>query len=154
MTRPHGSKRPLRPLLAVSLLLSLGLSLGACKPKPEAARCGFCGMHIDPASAWRSEVKRPDGKVDAFDTPRCAFGAVTKGDEPKGSVVRVQEFYDRTWQDAAVVRFAIGSDVTGPMGADLVPLLPPHADKFAHDHAATKVVGGDQVTAALIAELR
>jgi hypothetical protein len=111
-------------------------------------------MRIDAASAWRSEVKRPDGKIDAFDTPRCAFGALTKGDEPQGSVVRVQEFYDRTWQDQANVRFAIGSDVVGPMGADLVPLLPAHADKFAHDHSAAKLVDGAKVDAALLGELK
>jgi nitrous oxide reductase accessory protein NosL len=139
---------------AVIAAVALAAQLGACKDKPAEARCGYCGMKIDAQSAWRAEVKRPDGKTDAFDTPRCAFGAVTKGDEPAGSVVRVQEFYDRSWQDSSQVKFAVGSDVTGPMGADLVPLLPAHADKFAHDHAATKVVPGADVNAAVLAELR
>jgi nitrous oxide reductase accessory protein NosL len=144
-------KRVTTSLFAIVLAAQLG---AGCKDKPAEARCGYCGMKIDPASAWRAEVKRPDGKTDAFDTPRCAFGSVTKGDEPAGSVVRVQEFYDRTWQDSSQVKFAIGSDVTGPMGADLVPLLPTHADKFAHDHAATKVVAGTDVNAAVLGELR
>ena len=145
----------MKKLLSLGLVLGLGLGLGAgCKAKPDAARCAFCGMKVQEDSAWRAEVVRPDGKTDAFDTPRCAFGAITKGDEPKGSVVRLQEFYDRTWQDSATMRFAIGSDVTGPMGADLVPLAPSHADKFAHDHAATRVVDGKDVTAAVLAELR
>jgi nitrous oxide reductase accessory protein NosL len=139
--------------LVVAVMLALPLA-ASCKTKEEAPRCGFCGMKIDHESAWRAEVKRPDGKVDAFDTPRCAFGAVTKGDEPQGSVVRVQEFYDRTWQDAATVRFAVGSDVVGPMGADLVPLLPAHADKFSHDHAATKLVDGAKIDSALLGELK
>ena len=146
-----GSRARRNILAAMMLVLPL---VGACKRKDEAPRCGYCGMRIDRESAWRAEVKRPDGKVDGFDTPRCAFGAVTKGDEPQGSVVRVQEFYDRTWQDAATVRFAVGGDVVGPMGADLVPLLPAHADKFAHDHAATKLVDGAKVDAALLGELR
>lgn len=138
---------------AVLVLLALG-AVASCNQKPTEARCGFCGMKIAQDSAWRAEVKRPDGKTDPFDTPRCAFGAVIKGDEPAGSVVRVQEFYDRTWQDSSQVKFAIGSDVAGPMGADLVPLLPAHADKFAHDHAATKVVPGNDVNGAVLSELR
>lgn len=151
MTRASSITRVLTVTFAFALAAQLGT---ACKDKPADARCGYCGMKIDTQSAWRAEVKRPDGRTDAFDTPRCAFGAVTKGDEPAGSVVRVQEFYDRTWQDAAQVKFAVGSDVTGPMGADLVPLLPAHADKFAHDHAATKVVPGGDVNAAVLGELR
>lgn len=146
-------KRTASILLGIGVL-ALGIMQSACNSKPSEARCGYCGMKVTPDSAWRAEVKRPDGKTDAFDTPRCAFGSVAKGDEPAGSVVRVQEFYDRTWQDSAVVSFAIGSDVTGPMGADLVPLLPAHADKFAHDHAAQKVVPGKDVNASVLAELR
>ncbi len=147
-------RKTARSFTALVAVAFATFAISGCKDKPAEARCGYCGMKIDAQSAWRAEVKRPDGKTDAYDTPRCAFGSVTKGDEPAGSVVRAQEFYDRTWQDSATLKFAIGSDVTGPMGADLVPLLPAHADKFAHDHTATKVVPGADVNASVLAELR
>ena len=94
-------------------------------------------MKIDPASPWRTELVEA-GVVRAFDTPRCALSAWEKAGR-KGDV-RVQEFYDRTTLSASEVRFVTGSDVVGPMGAELVPVGPAHVAKFQTDHGGTKVV--------------
>ena len=39
----------------------------------------------------------------------------------------------------------------GPMGAEVVPIDPARAEKFAADHHATKIVTLDELTAAVVA---
>jgi nitrous oxide reductase accessory protein NosL len=60
--------------------------------------------------------------------------------------VSLQEFYDRTWTKGEDLRFALGSDVTGPMGADVVPVAPERAAKFTNDHHASRVVELGELT--------
>ena len=43
--------------------------IGGCH---EAARCGTCGMKIEPSSNWLAYADSNSGAV-PFDTPRCAF---------------------------------------------------------------------------------
>jgi nitrous oxide reductase accessory protein NosL len=50
------------------------------------------------------------------------------------SAIRLQDFYDRAWVDGTDVRFIVGSDVNGPMGADLVPVDLARALRFTKDH--------------------
>jgi nitrous oxide reductase accessory protein NosL len=110
------------------------IAIAACT-KSTADRCAYCGMRIDPASAWRADLVAGTTTVH-FDTPRCALLAWRKGKTAAQSI-RVQEFYDRTWRDGAELRFVIGSDVTGPMGADLVPVDAARVAKFKVDHASS-----------------
>lgn len=137
--------------LAAVTVSSLAL-LGACARKREEARCGLCGMKIDPASPWRAELLMNDGTAKPFDTPRCALTSLRRGAQAKG--VRVQEFYDRTWLDGTAVEFVVGSDVLGPMGPDLVPVAKGRGEKFVRDHSAEKAVLLDAVTAPLLDDLK
>jgi len=106
--------------------------LVACKA--DAARCAHCGMKIDPASPWNAELA--DGaKVERFDTPRCVLSEWV-GHGKKGAV-RVQDYYDRELRPADEVRFVVGSDVVGPMGAELVPVDVARVAKFEKDHGGT-----------------
>ena len=68
--------------------------------------------------------------------------------------IRVEEYYDRQWRDGREVLFVMGSDVLGPMGADLVPVDRAHAAKFAEDHVGVRPLPLDAVTAELLAELK
>jgi copper chaperone NosL len=120
------------------------LFAAACKSKTEA-RCKHCGMRIDPASPWRTELVGNDGTVIAFDTPRCALQSWRAGTTP-AKTIRVQEYYDRQTRDGADVRFIVGGDVLGPMGPDLVPVDPPRASKFIQDHSADRALRLDEVT--------
>ena len=119
----------------------------ACK---KEARCKHCGMRIDPSSGWRAELVGEDGKVTAFDTPRCALQSWRSGKTP-AKAVRVQEYYDRQTRDGNDVRFAIGGDVVGPMGPDLVPVDPPRASKFIQDHGADRALRLDEITTEVLA---
>jgi hypothetical protein len=109
-------------------------------------------MKIDPASAWRADLVRPDGSRVHFDTPRCALLAWKTGKVEATDAV-MQEYYDRTWRSAKELRFALASDAVGPMGADLAPVDPLRAAKFAADHHAARVVGLSDVTVELLQQL-
>ena len=84
-----------------------------------------------------------------FDTPRCALLAWRTGRVPAAKA-SFQEFYERTWRGGEELRFALGSDVMGPMGADVVPVDPARAEKFTTDHHATRIVSLDELTVALL----
>jgi hypothetical protein len=109
-------------------------------------------MKIDPSSPWRADLVRDDGVHVHFDSPRCALLAWRTGRVP-AQAVSLQEFYDRAWRSGTELRFAIGSDVVGPMGADVVPVDPSRADKFAADHHAARVVGLEDLTSPVLQAL-
>jgi copper chaperone NosL len=136
-------------VLALSSSLALA-SMGALTACKKTERCKHCGMKIDPASAWRTDLVGEDGKITAFDTPRCALTSWRSGATPAKSV-RVQEYYDQKTRDGSEVRFVIGGDVLGPMGADLVPVDPAKASKFIQDHAADRALKLDEVTTQVLA---
>jgi hypothetical protein len=124
----------------------------ACTSK--APRCKTCGMKIDPASAWRTELVGASGEVLAgFDTPRCAFQAWRSGKVAAASL-RVPEYYDRQPRTGTELRFVVGGDVVGPMGPDLVPVEPSRAAKFVQDHGAERALRVDEVTAETLAQLK
>ena len=134
-----------------AFLLAIVASPLACKAKgrPAGERCSFCGMTIDPASAWLTELVMIDGTKTTYDTPRCAMTAWrTRGALAKS--VRVQEFYERAWRDGNEVVFVTGSDVDGPMGPDLVPVSPAKSAKFMVDHAGARALKLEAITPELL----
>ena len=139
-----------RAALRASVAGLSGLLVG-CTTAPRASegeRCGFCGMKIDPASAWNTELTVA-GKTLHFDSPKCALSQWRlKNLAVEAS--RFQEFYTRAPTDAGKLVFARGGDVVGPMGADLVPLDPPSAPRFLHDHGARDTLRLADITAELL----
>lgn len=117
-------------------------------------RCKTCGMKLDPKSAWHAELAS-GGQVVAFDTPKCAFTAWRSG-KVKAESMRVREYYDAKGplRDAAGLRFVVGGDVLGPMGADLVPVDPERAAQFVRDHGAAQAYAADEVTTEVLGKLR
>jgi hypothetical protein len=104
-------------------------------------------MKIDPASPWVSYVTI-GGKEEAFDTPSCAVTAWRKAGT-RASHARFREYYSQELKPAEELRFVGGSEVTGPMGPDLVPVGADAARRFAHDHngappqTADEIMGGE-----------
>ncbi len=126
---------------AVAAIAMLAVPL-ACK---QEERCRTCGMKIDRASPWRTELVGENGTVTQFDSPRCALRA-WRGGVVAAKSLRVQEYYDRRFRDANDVRFVVGGDVTGPMGPDLVPVDPPRVTKFIQDHGADRAYTLAEIT--------
>ena len=136
-----------RSMLVLGALASLGALGVACKQEP---RCGNCGMKLDPASPWTSELTGPH--PEKYDTPRCALTAWRRG-RADVTGVRVLDYYDRASKDGAMLVFVTGSDVLGPMGADVIPVAPEHADRFVKDHGGKKLKL-DEVTLPLLEALK
>ena len=132
-----------------AFLFAIAVSSVSAGCKPAVRRCSFCGMKIDPASSWLTELVMLDGTTTTFDTPRCAMTAWRTRGAPVKSV-RVQEFYERAWRDGNEVDFVVGSDVQGPMGADLVPVAPAKSAKFIVDHAGGRALKLDMITPELL----
>lgn len=133
-----------------SFLATLVAGVACGHPKE---RCARCGMILDPASAWNSDLQLVGGGVARFDSPRCALTAWRSG-AARASALRVQEYYGKQWRDGREVAFVVGSDVIGPMGADLVPVDPARAAKFAADHAGTRPLRLESITSELLASIR
>jgi len=132
-----------RDVLALSIVLLVGCS-------KKELRCKHCGMKIDPASPWKTELVGADGAVSTFDTPSCAFTSWRSGQTP-AKTLRVQDYYQHQWHSADELRFMVGGDVIGPMGADLVPVMPALVTKFIQDHAADRALKADEITSDFLA---
>jgi len=65
----------------------------------------------------------------------------------------VADFYDQRWQSADSLRFVIGSDVVGPMGADLVPVDPARVAKFMSDHHGARALALAEITPDVLSSL-
>jgi hypothetical protein len=124
------------PPVSSKSILACVLLLVACKREP---RCESCGMKLTPGEPFEATYETA-GAVHHYDTPRCAFEAAGKGNQGK---VRVQEFYDRTWELASDVALVKNSDVIGPMGKEFIPVRKDHVEKFLRDHGGVAVTAAD-----------
>jgi hypothetical protein len=126
----------------------LGAVLVACKRKE---RCRHCGMVVERANPWTSELLLDDGATVFYDTPRCALTAWrTKKVFANG--MRVREYYDAKgpMRDASTLRFVVGGDVQGPMGPDFVPVEPGRVSKFIQDHGADRAYTLEEISAEVL----
>jgi hypothetical protein len=128
--------------------LLLGLALLGCK---REERCKTCGMKIDRASVWTTEIVAGDGKTLVYDSPRCALYAMRKEGVVAKSM-RVREYYDAKgpMRDAKELRFVKGGDVVGPMGPDFVPVEPSRVSKFIQDHGADRAYALEEISAEVL----
>lgn len=106
-------------------------SRGGGSPLQRDQRCQRCGMRIDGSGPWQAEVQREGLDPLRFDTPQCAIHEYAK--RPVGRL-RVREYYSRLWVDSDSVGFVKGSDVSGPMGPEFVPVDPKYVQQFLKDH--------------------
>lgn len=141
-----------------SVLVTLGLSVGlalssACGGKART-RCERCGMFVDLQPRWATGAVAAGGRDVHFDAPRCMF-AWLEGTEARGAEAPwVTEYYTQRKRPAAFVWYVVGSDVTGPMGPDLVPIGDQaSAERFKTEHHGRAVLTYDQVDAAALARL-
>jgi copper chaperone NosL len=139
--------------VAVVLLINLLPTVAAAEAgKPTASdRCPVCGMFVAPHSNWLSVVAFTDGQEVFFDGPKDLFRYLfdLQTYQPERTLadiqqVRVSEYYSTRLLDAKEVFFVTGSDVLGPMGAELVPVFgKANAEAFLKDHAGKAVMQFD-----------
>ena len=121
-------------------------------------RCPVCGMFTAKYPDFAARVTFSDDESFTFDGPKDMFTflldlAKFAPDRSRSDVeeVRVTEYYELAPIDAHAAFFVIGSDVHGPMGAELVPLESrDHAETFALDHGGEEILDFGDVTPANI----
>jgi nitrous oxide reductase accessory protein NosL len=114
----------------------------------KSDKCQVCGMLVFPYPNWAAEIVFNDGTYAAFDGPKDMFRyyfSLGKFNPSKKqsdiAAVFVTEYYSTRMMDAHQVFFIKGSDVEGPMGAELVAVE--SADKakvFMKDHKGKKIL--------------
>jgi copper chaperone NosL len=142
----------LLPVIVVLLMNLLPPIAAAESGKPNASdRCPVCGMFVAPHSNWLSVVTFADGQEVFFDGPKDLFRYIFdlqtyQAERTLAEIqqVRVTEYYSTRLMDAKEVFFVTGSDVLGPMGAELVPVFGKgNAEAFLKDHAGKAVMQFD-----------
>lgn len=110
-------------------------------------RCPVCGMFVAPYPTWIAALRLADGKVEYFDGTRDMFiRYFALGGRASKASVFVTDYYTTRLIPASGAFFVTGSDVTGPMGAELIPLgSRDEADGFTKDHSGKKVYSFDEV---------
>lgn len=134
----------MRHLVFVLLLWSLSTAaVAAVLPQPgEKDRCAVCGMFVATFPQWTAAIELKDGRRFYFDGPKDLF--ICLFDLPAYlpgvnlelvAGVYVTEYYEASLRPATEVIFVTGSDVLGPMGQELVPVLGREAaETFRRDH--------------------
>lgn len=149
-----------RPSAFLALLLFCSLcplaeaeTLQVPAPGPKDT-CPVCGMFVAKYPAWIATVLYRDGHAHhfdgakdlfkyLFDLPRWAPGH--RADDM--TAIAVTEYYGLSRIPAREAWYVIGSDVTGPMGHELVPLATEEdAQEFLRDHAGKRILRFDEVT--------
>lgn len=146
------------PLAAVPLALLLATAGAAAEPpgfvKPgERDRCPVCGMFVARHPDWVAQIHFKGGGREFFDGVKdlCLyyFGMRSSGGgRGPGDVtaVYVNDFYTLEPIDGKTAFYVVGSDVTGPMGKELIPFAHrDDAEEFRRDHAGRRIVVFDEI---------
>lgn len=133
-------------------------------PRIEAGAkdvCAVCGMFVARHPEWLAQVTYGDGSEAFFDGPKDLFKyllaperyAPAKAGVGKTAVL-VTSYYEGAAIPARQAFYVVGSDVTGPMGAELVPHRSlEDAEEFVRDHHGERIVRFDDVTPELLNDL-
>ena len=139
------------------LFLSVPFSLAADKkpvPVKLSDKCPVCGMFVAKYKNWQAQIVFSDGAYAVFDGPKDMFRYyldIKKYNPSRKAAdisnIYVTEYYTAELTDARKLYFVQGSDVNGPMGAELVPLASEaKAKEFLKDHKGKKVLKFGEVT--------
>lgn len=123
--------------------------------------CAVCGMAVSRHPEWTAEVVYEDGAIVYFDGPKDLFRYLRHphhyAGERCGSKIEaafVTAYYDRTSVPAREALYVVGSDVVGPLGAELVPHgSREDAEEFLVDHRGERIVSYHQVSDGLLGTL-
>ncbi len=144
-------------IFSVILLSGLFFVSLAAERKPveikKSDKCQVCGMLVYLYPTWAAEIVFNDGTYAAFDGPKDMFKYylnISKFNPSKKqadiAAIFVTEYYSARMMDAREVFFVKGSDVDGPMGAELVAVeSADRAKVFMKDHKGKKILRLNEV---------
>jgi nitrous oxide reductase accessory protein NosL len=133
---------------------------GRLKPDKQE-KCPVCGMFVYKYPDWTAQIVFNDKSQFYFDGVKDLFKFVLHLDKyhPGRSAadiasIRVTDYYDVVAIDGRSAHYVVGSDVTGPMGRELIPFASGQAAlEFSKDHGGTAVLTYEQITPAVIDRL-
>lgn len=130
------------------------------KPAPRD-KCPVCGMFVAKYPDFVAEIIYKDGSYAVFDGAKDMFryyfdlksyAAAKKAEDIES--IYVTDYYSLRPIDAAAALYVVGSDVTGPMGAELIPFQNEEdAAEFVTDHGGKKTLRFKEVTPEIIKPL-
>lgn len=115
-------------------------------------KCPVCGMFVYKYPKWATQIYYGD-KHFSFDGVKDMIkyyfahkDGITK--------MLVNEYYTQEAIDAREAYYVVGSDVTGPMGAELIAFKSKKdASEFSLDHKGKNVLGFDEITLEVVKKL-
>jgi nitrous oxide reductase accessory protein NosL len=125
-------------------------------------KCPVCGMFVTRYPDWTATAVFRDGIVVFFDGPKDLFIylADLKRYDSRHSrddikALSVMDYYAVNPINGFAAFYVIGSDVHGPMGAELVPFQDPaDAREFLKDHQGKRLLRFKEVTPDVLETLR
>jgi nitrous oxide reductase accessory protein NosL len=153
-------KKTLFVILLLSLLVACPVLAGqATAPAPPAgAKCPVCGMFVAKYPDWVSSLTFKDGTTEYFDGPKDLFSYYLNPGK-YGSTMKhtditflyVKDYYSLQSIDGLRAFYVSGSDVSGPMGKELVPFeKQADAEGFLKDHQGKKVLRFWEITPSIL----
>lgn len=141
-------------LIFLLSLLTINASAADVKMPDENDRCPVCGMFVAPYPDWIATIVFDDGHQLFFDGCKDLFRYYFKhakhqgGGELEGvKGIYVSDYYSTRLVPAGEAFYVSGSDVYGPMGHELIPVVGRDlAETFKLDHAGTEIYRFDQIS--------
>lgn len=169
MAERSRSRRPGRAWIVIAVAVALAMSSGVAHaadgdrlaPRPTD-RCPVCGMFVAKYPDFLAVVVYRDGSTAFFDGAKDMFKYLldpgTHAPARRASdiaAIHVTDYYALSRIDARTAWYVVGSDVTGPMGHELIPFArEEEAREFMKDHRGRDLRRFHEVTAAVVKELR
>lgn len=153
------SRHQSRVIVCFAVFLASVVIVAASKGPPPPGpkdRCAVCGMFVAKYPNWIATIVSADRAPRFFDGPKDLFRFLAS-EEGKGiaeAEIWVTDYYTTKPLNAREVVYVAGSDVLGPMGAELVPLATAAlAESFRTDHGGGEVLSFDDVDEAVLRSL-
>lgn len=121
------------------------------KPGPKE-RCAVCGMYVAEYPNWVAAIKINDASWLYFDGPKGMFKYLQNlekyhRNQEDIDEVWVTEYYSAKFVRARDVFFVLGSKVSGPMGAEFVPVAGAEAAAaFKADHGGSEILSFAEIS--------
>jgi hypothetical protein len=134
------------------LLFSCGIDV---EKKSGNEKCVWCSMSISKYPLFRTAKRVGADFSDVSCSPRCLFFAKESQKLPSDGSYYFTEYYSKSLLAGDKLFFVQGSDVVGPMGAELIPLKDSlSAVEFMNDHKGKKILRFHQIDEKFLQELR
>jgi copper chaperone NosL len=151
-------------IVCILLVAFSALMAFAAEPvKPTSGdKCPVCGMFVAKYPDFVAEIVFKDGSYAVFDGAKDMFQYYfnlpkynpSKKPDDIGSIY-VTDYYGLTLIDGLKALYVNGSNVSGPMGKELIPFeKEDDAKEFMADHAGKERLKFDEVTPAVVKSLQ